>query len=165
MPIATKQIGHYDTPSCCFWSVTSFLSPFFSVLLQAKPFLKGTSCVAMPAWQRCYGGMATLLRRRGNVVAAAWQRCYGVVATCYTVCRHRYSLLRNGFMGDKNGESEWEKRVFHLCSMCVVFVQVLCRNVCTPFLINSAIFIKKNPLFSGNVVYEKSGGGVVKSGR
>lgn len=49
--------------------------------------------------------------------------------------------------------------------MCVVFVQVLCRNVCTPFLINSAIFIKKNPLFSGNVVYEKSGVGVVKSGR
>lgn len=56
-------------------------------------------------------------------------------------------------------------RVFHLYSMSVVFVQVLCRNACTPFLINAAIFIKRNPLFSGNVVYEKSGGGVVKSGR
>ena len=49
--------------------------------------------------------------------------------------------------------------------MCVVFVQVLYRNACTPFLINSAISIKKNPLFWGKVVYEKSGGGVVKSSR
>ena len=30
---------------------------------------------------RCHGGVATLLRRRGNVVTAAWQRCYGGVAT------------------------------------------------------------------------------------
>ena len=30
--------------------------------------------VVTAAWQRCYGGVATLLRRRGNVVTAAWQR-------------------------------------------------------------------------------------------
>ena len=37
--------------------------------------------VVMGAWQRCYGGVATLLWRRGNVVMGAWQRCYGGVAT------------------------------------------------------------------------------------
>ena len=52
----------------------------------------------------------------------------------------------------KTAKVNGKNRVFHLCSMCVVFVQVLCRNACTPFLINAAIFIKKNPLFSGNVV-------------
>ena len=65
----------------------------------------------------------------------------------------------------KTAKVNGKNRVFHLCSMCVVFVQVLYRNACTPFLINSASFIKRNPLFSGNVVYEKSGVGVVKSGR
>ena len=65
----------------------------------------------------------------------------------------------------KTAKVNGKQQVFHLCSMCVVFVQVLYRNACTPFLINSAISIKKNPLFSGNVVYEKSGVGVVKSGR
>ena len=30
---------------------------------------------------RCHGGVATLLRRHGNVVTGAWQRCYGGVAT------------------------------------------------------------------------------------
>ena len=47
----------------------------------------------------------------------------------------------------------------------VITILIIYRNACTPFLINAAIFIKKNPLFSGKVVYEKSGGGVVKSGR
>lgn len=65
----------------------------------------------------------------------------------------------------KTAKVNGKNRVFHLCSMYVVFVQVLYRNACTPFLINAAISIKRNPLFSGNVVYEKSGGGVVKSSR
>ena len=114
--------------------------------------------VVMPAWQRCYAGMATLLRRHGNVVTAAWQRATRHVDTGTAYYVMDLWVIKTAKVNGKN-------RVFHLCSMCVVFVQVLYRNACTPFLINSAISIKKNPLFSGNVVYEKSGGGVVKSGR
>ena len=47
--------------------------------LRALPRRHGN--VVTPAWQRCYGGVATLLRRRGNVVTGPWQRCYGPVAT------------------------------------------------------------------------------------
>ncbi len=114
--------------------------------------------VVTAAWQRCYGGMATLLRRRGNVVTAAWQRARRHVDTGTAYYVMDLWVIKTAKVNGK-------QQVFHLCSMCVVFVQVLCRNACTPFLINSAIFIKKNPLFSGNVVYEKSGVGVVKSGR
>lgn len=32
----------------------------------------------------------------------------------------------------KTAKVNGKNRVFHLCSMCVVFVQVLCRNACTP---------------------------------
>ena len=39
---------------------------------------------------RCHAGMATLLRRHGNVVTAAWQRCYGGVAT---LLRRRGNVL------------------------------------------------------------------------
>ena len=35
---------------------------------------------------RCHAGVATLLRRHGNVVTPAWQRCYAGMATL--LCRH-----------------------------------------------------------------------------
>ena len=38
---------------------------------RALPRRRGN--VVMGAWQRCYGGVATLLRGRGNVVTGAWQ--------------------------------------------------------------------------------------------
>ena len=107
---------------------------------------------------RCHAGMATLLRRHGNVVTVSWQRAKRYVDTGTAYYVMDLWVIKTAKVNGKN-------RVFHLCSMCVVFVQVIYRNACTPFLINSAISIKKNPLFSGNVVYEKSGGGVVKSGR
>ena len=45
----------------------------FSFFLRANPFPEQALCVATAAWQRCYGGVATLLWRRGNVVTGAWQ--------------------------------------------------------------------------------------------
>ena len=73
--------------------------PFF-------PLRKGRKCVATAAWQRCYGGMATLLRRRGNVVTGPWQRCYGPVATDEAASRNGNARVRNGFMPIRNGASD-----------------------------------------------------------
>ena len=56
----------------------------------------------MPAWQRCYAGMATLLRQHGNVVTPAWQRCYAGVATGNVPCKKGYSYEKIGKKGDKN---------------------------------------------------------------
>ena len=65
------------------------------------------SNVVTGAWQRCYGGMATLLWGRGNVVTGAWQCCYGGVATRWlasrsgkTPCKHDKapSALREAFV-------------------------------------------------------------------
>ena len=60
---------------------------------RALPRRRGN--VVTGAWQRCYGGVATLLRGHGNVVMEAWQRCYGGVATRWpasrsgkTPCKH-----------------------------------------------------------------------------
>ena len=78
------------------------------IKFRAFSLLQGTLCVAMPAWQRCYAGVATLLRRHGNVVMPAWQCCYAGMATGEAACTHRFNPLRIGFLGDKNAFSERE---------------------------------------------------------
>ena len=74
---------------------------------KANACLHAVLLVATAAWQRCYGGVATLLRGRGNVVMEAWQRCYGGVATRWpasrsgkTPCKHDKtpSALREAFV-------------------------------------------------------------------
>ena len=62
--------------------------------------------VVTAAWQRCYGPVATLLRARGNVVMGPWQRCYGPVATDEAASRNGNARVRNGFMPIRNGASD-----------------------------------------------------------
>ena len=51
-----------------------------------------------------------LPRRHGNVVMPAWQRCYAGMATGEAACTHRFKPLRIGFLGDKNAFSARETR-------------------------------------------------------
>lgn len=68
-------------------------SPYFRLFLWGTfPFQDADLCVATPPWQRCYAAVATLLRRRGNVVMPPWQRTsrhletgrsYSVMTICF----------------------------------------------------------------------------------
>ena len=85
-PIINKEssigIGSTSLPSLRNYAALSrsFLGQIrFQNRPRALPRRRGN--VVMGAWQRCYGGVATLLWGRGNVVTGAWQRCYGAVAT------------------------------------------------------------------------------------
>ena len=53
--------------------------------------------------------MATLLRRRGNVVTAAWQRCYGPVANNEARRRHGNKAGRNDGTGKRDGAALADK--------------------------------------------------------
>ena len=54
---------------------------------------------------RCHAGMATLLRRRGNVVTPAWQRCYAGVATDEARSRNGKAARHNGLLPCRHGRS------------------------------------------------------------
>ena len=111
-PIINKEssigIGSTSLPSLRNYAALSrsFLGQIrFQNRPCALPRRRGN--VVMGAWQRCYGGVATLLRGRGNVVMEAWQRCYGGVATRWpasrsgkTPCKHDKtpSALREAFV-------------------------------------------------------------------
>ena len=77
-PIINKEssigIGSTSLPSLRNYAALSrsFLGQIrFQNRPCALPRRRGN--VVMGAWQRCYGGVATLLWRRGNVVTGAWQ--------------------------------------------------------------------------------------------
>ena len=77
-PIINKEssisIGSTSLPSLRNYAALSrsFLGQIrFQNRPRALPRRRGN--VVMGAWQRCYGGVATLLRGRGNVVMGAWQ--------------------------------------------------------------------------------------------
>ena len=57
------------------------LWPFTPVCMRHVAVCKPLISVLIKHAVRCHGPVATLLRRRGNVVMAPWQRCYGPVAT------------------------------------------------------------------------------------
>ena len=111
-PIINKEssigIGSTSLPSLRNYAALSrsFLGQIrFQNRPCALPRRRGN--VVTGAWQRCYGGVATLLWRRGNVVMEAWQRCYGGVATRWpasrsgkTPCKHDKapSALREAFV-------------------------------------------------------------------
>ena len=65
--------------------------------------------VVTAAWQRCYGGVATLLWARGNVVMGPWQRCYGPVATDEARRRHENKVCRNDGTGKRDGAASADK--------------------------------------------------------
>ena len=111
-PIINKEssigIGSTSLPSLGNYAALSrsFLG---KIRFQNRPraLPRRRSNVVMAAWQRCYGGVATLLWGRGNVVMGAWQRCYGGVATRWpasrsgkTPCKHDKtpSALREAFV-------------------------------------------------------------------
>ena len=67
---------------------------------------------------RCHGGVATLLRRHGNVVMGPWQRCYGPVATLLRgrgnardgiSLRKRRTEKRKRGMGKRREENTWQQ--------------------------------------------------------
>ena len=68
---------------------------------QANACLSAVLLVATAAWQRCYGGMATLLRRRGNVVTGAWQR----------TVRYIVMKTKDGETKTRDGETTRKKHV------------------------------------------------------
>ena len=77
-PIINKEasigVGSTSLPSLRNYAALSrsFLGQIrFENRPRALPRRRGN--VVMAAWQRCYGGVATLLWGRGNVVTGAWQ--------------------------------------------------------------------------------------------
>ena len=77
-PIINKEssigVGSTSLPSLRNYAALSrsFLGQIrFQNRPRALPRRRGN--VVTGAWQRCYGGVATLLRGRGNVVTGAWQ--------------------------------------------------------------------------------------------
>ena len=69
-----QPIRFYIAPICFYIAPICFYlgRNRYAVPCSALPCRRGN--VAMPAWQRCYAGVATLLCRHGNVVMPAWQR-------------------------------------------------------------------------------------------
>ena len=60
------SLGNYAALSRSFLGQIRFQN-------RPRALLRGRGNVVTGAWQRCYGGVATLLWRRGNVVMGAWQ--------------------------------------------------------------------------------------------
>ena len=95
-------------------SIDIFTSPV-TILTRRFPDL-------MRRFVGCHAGMATLLRRHGNVVTPAWQRCYAGMATHDAACSLRYNPLRNGYLGDKIGIFERKTTEFILCVLSALFL-------------------------------------------
>ena len=73
-----------------FWVGHLVLIPLLFV------FLTGET-IPVRDFVRCHAGMATLLRRHGNVVTPAWQRCYAGVATLLRRRGNRRSAVYEWF--------------------------------------------------------------------
>ncbi|MDD6922388.1 MAG: hypothetical protein PUI86_08415, partial [Bacteroidales bacterium] len=98
-----QPIRFYIAPICFYIAPICFYlgRNRYAVPCSALPCRRGN--VAMPAWQRCYAGVATLLCRRGNVVMPAWQRCYAGMATNGVPCKNHYTAYKNENVLYRNG--------------------------------------------------------------
>ena len=79
-PVSAADAAVCPTPS--IWQKATKCGSLIPLLF--NPFIGVTPLTRHIV--RCHAGVATLLRRHGNVVTPAWQRCYAGMATL--LCRH-----------------------------------------------------------------------------